>query len=303
MRSCLAGLLVFAVLLLAGQAAGKGSPLEERRGAVVREYFSRGLAERMRADASAAAGRFGGLNVFSTAQFGTSFLTGEADPGDIFDARIPGNEKIFRSYARDRLLVLNPPEKEGYCRYALAATRFVRELGYDAVLFRPDEFHPLFTRSTDTWMYLREEPVNPGAERRYYSAQVRARRVEVEGGCPMEALDSVTLCPFYVPSPASEYRPYRVVRGETVETTTRPEMINRYARTAATGEMRKWRALLGVAPCSLSFRRSVRVGAWVKADALEEKWKVGMRFSGSDRSYTWGACGLYVVPLDGEFWR
>jgi hypothetical protein len=298
-------LLLIALILLipwAG-AVGEGDPLEAARAEVLNEYFGDALVRRMHIDAAPVIERFGGINVFTTAQFGNSFLVGTVDGGEIFDARNRDNMRIFKAYAKERLLILNLSEREGYCRYALAATRFLREMGYDAVLFNPDEYHPVFTRADDTWMFIREDPVRAAGSSIFYSAQVKDRRVEVEGGLSMEALSPPSLSIFYVPSPGTEYGPYRIVETEPVKGSSSPHLLNPYRRGKASEEMLKKRAHLGIVPCPFSFRENIPVGAWVKPGALEEKWKIGMRFSGSDRAYTWGACGIYVVPLDRDLWK
>lgn len=272
---------------------------------ILDEYFPDKLVRRMKNDAKPIVERFYRINVFTSSQYGKNFVTGVVDIGDVFDARNPINRRIFKRYARDNLLILNPGEKKHYNRYALAATRFIRELGYDVVLFYPDEFHPVFTNLDDTWMFIREDPVGkPLAEDGYYySGRIKNRQIAIKGGLSLEPLNLVRTPEFYVPVAGEKYEPYQLVKSRIVTESSRPEILNPYEGTNVTLRMRKKREHLGIIPSDLSGRKAVAVGSWFEESSAEKQVKVGFRFSGNERKYTWGDCGMYVIPLDREFWK
>ena len=49
-----------------------------------------------------------------------------------------------------------------------------QEFGFDAAVFHPDEYHPAFTSTEDTWAFVREDVAAPG---NYRSARFLERRL------------------------------------------------------------------------------------------------------------------------------
>src|SRR5688500_15413435 len=78
---------------------------------------------------------FPGARPFSSAQYGSDFIVGTIRILDVFDARHTINQKAFEKYAATR------PPRVGALS---AASLFLKEFGYDTVLYPPDEFHPHF---------------------------------------------------------------------------------------------------------------------------------------------------------------
>lgn len=188
------------------------------RDKILEEYYPPALVQRMMDDARAAAEKFDGINIFSTAQYGDRFLTGIVDLGDVFDARIPENLAVFKKYARDNLLILNVDDSSHYNKYAMAADRFMKELGYDAVIFYPDEFHPVFTGEKDAWLFIREEPA--GKEKGYYiSNRLKNRRFAVTGGLPTAPKASGNHFIYYIPEAGAQYTTYKFIPDENSTTT------------------------------------------------------------------------------------
>jgi hypothetical protein len=281
---------------------------------VLATYYSPETVTLMQEDAAPIVGHYGGLNVFTTAQYGRRFIVGTVDLKDVFDARIPANHEVFKKYARDNFLITNPAPSQIYYMYSLASTRFMRELAYDGVLFRPDEFHPVFTKSTDTWLYLREEPDGVHGQHPapnvtiYYSARIDDRRPEVEGGLRMSGINSSSLWMYYIPVPetgssAEKYVPYEPVERETQHGSTSPEILNEYVPPVATAEIMARRQALGIVSSPLSNRDDLPVGGWKNQDYSDSIWRIGFSFSPSDTQLTWSGNGHYIVPLDPAYWR
>jgi len=270
--------------------------------AVLNAYFSQEQVGQMKNDAQPFIDRYG-VNLFTTAQYGTVFYVGTANIKDIFDARIDSNYKVFLKYAQDNNLILNPTPTDGsnyYSRYSLAATKFIQEFEYDAVLFRPDEYHPIFTTSSDTWMFLRDTP-----SKFYYSKRVDNRQPLIEGGLQMQPLNLADLWMFYIPVPESpKYQSYKYMEGYyPIQGTSGADNMSNFEPVTASQETINKRAQLGIIPCPLSHRNNVPVGTWKSKNYLDGTWKIGFSFSGEVKVYTWGGQGLYILPLDKEFWK
>ncbi|MDQ7822194.1 MAG: hypothetical protein RDV48_05305 [Candidatus Eremiobacteraeota bacterium] len=270
--------------------------------AVISRYFTPGLTASMRADARRIKGSFGGINIFSSAHYATTFVTGTATLRDVFDARVPGNFQIFLAYAREKF----GTDPAAYERFPLAATAFLESCGFDAVLYRPDQFHPVFTDArADTWMFLRDAPSFSSPY--YYSSRVKDRRIEVTGGMAMRA--QVSSDPlyenhwmYYIPSENSSYRQYCVPGKEenrcNSNVTGKP---SDYSPPMPSREAIERREKLGIAPSPLS-GRTLRVGGWKSEQSASESVRDGIRFVHDPEYGTWGGWGIYLLPLDREFW-
>ena len=244
---------------------------------------------------------FNELNIFSTAQYGDKFMVGVVDIEDVFDARRPENMKILREYARDNLLIQNVDESKHYNKYAMAASKFMRELGYDAVIFHPDEFHPIFTDPDDPWIFLREEPVGEKEGKYYFSGRIRDRKYVVKGGIPLEAKKTREYVQYYIPVAGSEYKPFRIIEESADKDIT--AKTNQYKKPNVTDEMRKKRKEMGIIPSPLSGRKNLRVGLWIESGKKGDMaLKHGIPFRATGKRYTWGDVGIYVIPLDKSLW-
>lgn len=294
-------LAVFFVLLIliTATAAALAADYAVKRQRILDLHYHKGTIQKMRRDAKPIFKKFNGLNVFSTFHYGTGFVTGDVTIGDVFDARIPENMEIFKRFAKKRRLVANVPERLDFNRYSKAGITFMRDLGYDAVLFYPDEFNPVFTRPDDTWMFIREEPLKkPTGSKYYYSGRIINRRLEIIGGIPMEQSKIIGFADFYVPLNGSIYEPFRIVESETIETSAKPGNLNPRKKVTVTRDMIKKREELGIRSCDLS-NIKIRVGTWVPDEDAQHR--LGLRFTGDETVYTWSDCGVYVLPLDVRF--
>ncbi|MCE1246857.1 MAG: hypothetical protein LWY06_09445 [Firmicutes bacterium] len=275
-------LLVSPVLCVEFSTAGRDRVLEE--------YFPPSLISKMKQDAEPIIKKFGGVNVFSAAQYGDCFITGQTDAGDIFDARIPENLRIFKKYARENLLIRNVPESEHYNKYAPAAVKFTEEFGFDMILFYPDEYHPVLTKPDDAWLFVREEKSEKSGEE-YLSCRLRNPAISIEGGLPMEPLKIFDFVQYYIPVAGSSYTPYK-----TADIKLPAYKLHGDGKfTAAPGNLEKRKAW-GIKASPLSGRKNLTVGTWQsKDDAV-------IRFKATGQRYTWGDNGFYAVPVDPVFW-
>lgn len=299
--------LVFAAVFSSGCSGGESTVyvtktpgFEEDLTLVLERYFSDELIARLKAETAPIREKFEGVNIFTTAQYGRRFITGTVDIKDVFDARIPHNREIFRKWAKENLLILNPPETQAYYQYALAATEFLKEFEYDAVLFYPDEFHPVLTKKTDTWLFLREEPAVEG-QPFYYSGRIDRRQIAVTGGMLMEPVDSTELWLFYIPVAGGTYESYETQSGPVVEGSTRPDLLNPYSPKDATQKIIDARKNLGIIPSNLSGIKGLKVGGWKNENYAEDIRDIGFSFSGARDRYTWGGCGHYLIAIDPRF--
>lgn len=288
--------LLFALVIVSPGLCADFS--QETRDNLLQEYFPDALVARMKADAEPFLKQFDGANIFSVCQYGNRFLVGTVDTGDIFDARIPANMKIFKDYARNNLLIQNMDDAEDYNKYALAALRFMKELGYDAVLFHPDEFNLIFTKPDDTWMFVREEPPVRKDEKYFFSGRMKRRHFAVEGGLYMVPKKTLGFSIYYIPNAGSQYEPFKPGSGEIA---IEAQGGSVYKPVTGTEEMLKKRKELGITPSPLSGRKAVNVGRWTYGEKADLEYKYGPRFKATGKEYTWGDEGFYVVPLDKDF--
>ncbi|MCD4785080.1 MAG: hypothetical protein K8T10_14795 [Candidatus Eremiobacteraeota bacterium] len=296
-------LILISILLFIGLVAPSFSAdfSRETRDRILNEYYPPQLVKQMLCDVEDIVKEFDEFNIFSSAQYGDKFMLGVVDIGDVFDAGRPGNMKIFREYARDNLLIQNVDEAEHYNKYARGANRFMKELGYDAVIFRPDEYHPVFTNPNDPWMFIREEPAGKKDGDYYYSGRVRERKNIVEGGIPLEPKKTYGCIQYYIPVAGSKYKPYRMINERADKDFT--PLSNKYKKTKITDEMRKKRKKLGIIPSPLSGRKNLRVGCWGESGKKGDMaLKHGIPFRATGKEYTWGDVGIYVIPLDKYLW-
>lgn len=276
--------------------------------AIVAEFFASEVAQNMRADAAMLLPNYGGINVFSTAQYSKRFITGNIDLGDVFDARIPANMAVFRTFASDTRLINTDPNALNYNRYSAAANRFLSDYGYDAVLFNPDEIHPLFTKTTDTWLYVREIPdgvhyTSIGTRKLYYSARITRRRIEIAGGLKMQAVNGNRSGMMYLPIPGEAYIPYAATVSAEIATSTAGANLNVSAPVTATPAQIALRRQAGIIDSPMSNHRSLRVGGWKDENYAAALLNTGFSFFDSPAQYTWGQTGHYLLPLDTAFWQ
>lgn len=299
MKSIFALVLAFLFVLLTISSGISAEFSTETRDRLLHEYLPAKLVARMKADAEPFIKKPGGSDIFSCCQYGDRFLVGTVDTGDIFDARIPENMKIFKDYARDNLLIRNVGDEDEYNKYAVAALRFMTDLGYDVVLFHPDEFNLVFTNPDDTWMFVREVPVEKTENGKHFlSVRMKNRCFAIEGGLPMAPKKTTGFSIYYIPDAEAAYVPFRAGAGKIAEEFWKNKV---YKPVTGTEEMLKKRIEMGIIPSPLSGRKAVKVGRWTGSDEAELEYKYGPRFKASGREYTWGDEGFYVVPLDADF--
>lgn len=275
--------------------------------AIASEFFASDVAQRMRSDAAALLPAYGGLNVFTTAQYSRGFFTGTIDLGDIFDARIPANLAVFRAYASAAGLIDTAPATLNYNRYSTAANRFLAEYGFDAVLFHPDEIHPLFTKTSDTWLFLREPPDGThytaiGARKLYYSARITKRRLEITGGLKLQAVNGNGSGMVYLPIPGEVYVPYAATQTTEIATSTAGAVLNLCVKMVGSADQMSLRQKAGIVASSLSGRQGIRVGSWKDERYTDSYLNIGFSFFDSPDQYTWGQNGHYLLILDPAFW-
>lgn len=243
---------------------------------------------------------FGGINIFSSAQYGDKFLMGEIDFGDIFDARNPINRRIFRKYARDNIAVLNVGDKDFYNRYAMAADKFLEEYQFDAVIFFPDEFHPVFTTPQDPWIFIRETPWGNRQGKYNISHRVRNRRFVIEGGISTKPLKRNELYQYYIPKAGASYEPYKLIDSESVQD---EPLQDQPKPISASIDVHSKRIEAGIIPSYLSGKKNIPVGLWTSGDKAIIQYKHGLTYKASNEEYTWGDRGFYLIPLHTDFWK
>ena len=277
--------------------------LEVQRRQVIDTYYPPGLIEQMRRDAAPLEGSYPGSRPFSTAQYSQSFVVATLpDLYDVFDARVPANLDHFHQWAAAQGLVLSQPPRLAYWTYAQAATAFLQRFGFDAVLYRPDEYHPGFTRTDDTWLFLREDSLQgPGT---YFSRRFVQRRQAIAGGMSLEPVPSDTLWPFYIPSSGANYTAYQAVSASPISAFAHPENLNPYQPGPATVSQQQDRLREGFLPSpNFSNRHQLLVGTWTGSTTtfVQDGFKFTSAAGLLDQ-YTWGSSGHYLLVLEGDFW-
>lgn len=273
--------------LLISWAMAQGLSWEEQKEQALTK-FDPGLVQRLQADASALVPPQAHFRPFSSCQYGRHLVRGElVELGDVYDARSPEALERFRQWAEARPELLRPGVG-AVDRLAPAAHRFFEEMGFDAVLFRPDEFHPVFTRPDDTWMFLHERGLKV-----CHSRRIQKRRHWIEGGMDMGGLAGTSMWVPRVPG----YERYHAVAEAPVsdgDGTGAP---------AVSEEQRARREAAGFVASPLSGRRRLSVATWTPWD--REMVKLGFRFEGRELGedrFTWGSQGHYLVVLEDDFW-
>lgn len=270
---------------------------------LIATYFTAAQAEEMRRDAAPLLASYPGINVLSTSQYGRRFIVGTAHVRDIFDARVPQNYEMFKRYAWDNF----GARLAYYERYAEAANKFIVDFDYDAVIFGPDELHPLFTNpATDTWMFLRDTPTVTYDF--IYSSRVENREMLYQGGLKMRPIKQgeplySSRWMYYVPAEGTDYVAYgpygdAVAADEQLRVTTGP---SNYVPHDSTAETKQKRRDYGIVECPLS-NRIIPVGGWKDEARADDNVKNGFSFKNNPVSNTWGGWGFYVLPLDQAFW-
>ena len=292
-------LTLFFFALLTGLCSASDFSTETREW-VLDEYYSTELIKTMLNDSASIVKHFGGINIFSSAQYGDKFLVGEIDFGDIFDARNPINRRIFRKYARDNIAVLNVGDKDFYNRYAMAADKFLEEFQFDAVIFFPDEFHPVFTTPQDSWIFVREIPWGNRQGKYNITRRVRNRRFAVEGGIKTKPLKRNKLYQYYIPKAGASYEPYKLIDSETIQD---EPLKDQPKPITSSMDVHSKRIEAGIIPSYLSGKKNIPVGLWTSGDKAMIKYKYGLTYKASNEEYTWGDRGFYLIPLHKDFWK
>lgn len=310
MRRYVGVFLLGAGLLAAGCGGGRGTaraadaaPPNPALSGTLSSYLSQNLppelAQRMATEGAVVQAAFPpGVNALSTAQYGTRFVTGTVNLGDVYDARIPQNAVIFQQWAAQQGLVACDPPEDHVQLYSDAAIAFMREFQYDAVLYFPDEFHPVFTRPLDTWLFLREEAPPDGPQQNFTSRRLTDRTVRVAGGVPMAPSAFVGFFYFYFPTGNQAYESYRLVEGPHVST-----LPGAYAPVVGDGNAVAARQASGQVASPLSGRLQVPVGTWMGPSASTHAVENGVRIGDDPDIYTWSDVGEYYLVLAPEFWE
>lgn len=269
-------------------------------------YFNDALVGQMRSDAAPFVAQYEGVNIFSTAHYGRVFITGQVTIKDVFDARLPQNYEIFKKYAFDNFGI----KAAFYERYAEAANQFIEEFGYDVVLLNPDELHPVHSNQFDTWMLIRDKPTNVFDV--YYSTRVINRAISLVGGLKMRALTSgdAYYTPnwmYYIPQDGAQYVPYTtdtsVITISEIESPTEKLTfgVSNYVPEDATDLQIAKRRTYGIVDSNLS-NKTIRVGGWKNEAYSNSIIQFGVSFRNNPNSMSWGGWGLYLLPLESEFW-
>lgn len=274
---------------------------------IISTYFNQDTVRQMQIDAAPIKAMYNGLNVFSTSMYNTTYITGTVSIKDVFDARIPENYEIFQKYAYDNF----GTKLYFFERFAEAANKFMLDFQYDAVLFRPDEMHPVFTDvNNDTWMFLRDYPSAECQQKytRFYSSRVQNRKIAITGGMklrmiqPTDALYS-SYWMYYIPDTGATYISYvatSAASGEQfAEKDTGP---SDYVPQNATSEAINKRRNYGIIESSLS-NRTLTAGGWKNSANAQDMVNNGLTFNNNPVSSTWGGWGLYLLPMDTAFWK
>ncbi|MDQ7822187.1 MAG: hypothetical protein RDV48_05270 [Candidatus Eremiobacteraeota bacterium] len=271
---------------------------------VLAYYFPSDIVNKMKADSAPFIAQYGGLNVMSTSMYGRAFITGTASIKDVFDARIPQNYTIFQRYAYDNFGIKATPYF--YERYAEAANKFIQECGYDAVIFHPDELHPVFTDpTTDTWMLLRDCPTNSADI--FYSTRVTDRKIAIQGGVEMKMMTATDPLyskdwMYYVPNNVNDYTPYAAPSKAQEVQEKLTFATSNYAPQDASADALNKRVSLGIVESPLLSNKTIQVGGWKQASLAQDMVTSGISFRNNPNSGTWGGWGLYVLALDARYW-
>ena len=256
------------------------------------------LQATMRSDRDRVLTRYpAGVNALSTSQYGTRFLEGTVDLGDVFDARVPANALAFQTWAAQQGLVATEKPSDHVSIYSEAAAAFVVYYQYDAVVFFPDEFHPVLTHPTDTWLFLRETPPAGGPASNFNSRRMTQRQVTLGGGIPMAPSPLTGLFYFYFPTGHQAYASYEFLSGPVVSTVAGP-----YTPVVGDQVALQRRQEAGHVASPLSMRPSVRVGAWMTESDAAGALQNGMTVAEDPVIYTWSDDGLYLLGLESDFW-
>lgn len=271
-------------------------------------YFGNGMAEKISGQAAPIIQQYGGVNLFSTAQYGRNFIEGDAYVYDIYDARITGNYAIFQQYAWDNFGL-----RAYYDRFAKAASQFIQDYDYDGILFYPDEFHAVLTNYNDTWIFLRDAPSDPAAYNIFYSQRVKNLKVSVTGGYKMSPMQSQnplysSSYMYYCPDLQTSYSDYTT---QVPRTFTDTDENGYYARLtfgpsdyiphSPSRQALANRKELGITASPLS-NSSIRVGGWKAEDRTASMLANGITFVPNPGTMTWGGQGLYLLVLQKEYW-
>lgn len=245
------------------------------------------------------AGLYPEINLFSTAHYGRVFIAGEVTLGDIFDARDPENMKIFLEYAACRRI---PPGCDRVGRYSRAAHQFLEEFAYDAVLFRPDEYHPLYTRPDDTWLFVRDCPGGIESSR-YFSERLSRRQAWIFGGIAMEPGQSPEDGEiYYVPCGGVSYIPFGTGPLPFPQAEAEDFPTSGYRPESAGSEALEKRRRRGLSVSPLS-GRTVAAGAWKSETGFRMLLERGFLLKNDPYRNTWGGYGIYLLPLSADFWK
>jgi hypothetical protein len=299
-------------------------------------YFPPDLVQSMKSDAAPIIASYGGMNVFSTAQYSKAFLVGTVTIKDVFDARIPLNYEIFSKYAYDNfgIRLKSPSERQAafradaatpspspsattspspspslppyYLRYAEAANKFITDFEYDAILFRPDELHPIFTDPVnDTWLFVVDHPTNSADI--YYSTRVQNRSIGITGGLAMRAMTSQDPLysadwMYYIPNEnVANYTPYVMSAKSCGPQEKLVSQTSNYVPLDASPAAIAKRTQYGIVSSPLS-NQSLRAGGWKNQNYINDMVTNGVSFQNAPLGGTWGGWGLYLLPLDEKFW-
>lgn len=273
--------------------------LEFERQQVLSKYFSPQLVSQWRVDAERINKQFE-VNVFSSCQYGKYFLVGEVGLGEVFDARLENNRRAFQRFAETRALIRQTSFCERYSRYAKAAVKFLDYFGYHSVLYYPDEFHPLFTRTDDCWLFIYQPAAKPNADGIHYSTRADKRRLVVYGGVDMSAAEAEAYCLFYVPQ--DSYEPYRPITMLPFYGFQDSSHVQPYEVKAATAMQMARRDSAQLAPSVFS-NKTINVGRWVSREKAYRELRNGFSFTAVDSVYTWSAMGFYGLPLGSMLWK
>lgn len=284
------------------QAQANTVPAVDSAGQSLTEYLSQALdantVAQMRSDQTEVLARYpAGVNVLSTAQYGTRLLEGRVDIGDVFDARIPANATAFQAWANEQGLINPSFPVDHVSIYSDAAAAFVVEFEYDAVLFFPDEFHPVFTKPSDTWLFLREDPQPGGPSTDFRSSRILRRKIALGGGLPMSPSPLTGLFYFYFPSTDQPYSSYEFLDGP--ENSTVPGSYTPVTGDPAAVQRRQE---AGHVASGLSGRNAVGVCAWMNEAAAQAALEEGLLVPEDPVIFTWSGDGLYLLPLEADFW-
>jgi len=286
------------VLLISNCAPPPANDFENSKQFVLVHYYSPQLIYQWKNDANKITKHFP-VNIFSVCQYGTFFLTGEVQLGNVFDARFTTNRKAFKDFAQSKKLIQKTKPCESYARFAKAAPRFLDYFGYQAVFYYPDEFHPLFTSINDCWLFV-YEPVREAVPNNiYYSQRVDNRRIAVHGGLPMIQAPEQQYCLFYIPQ--GIYEPYSFLDTFPTSGYQDTSHVHLYEMPKISPQQiaRRDSAHHVASPFS---NQTILIGRWVPAEKAYKELQNGFSFTAVDSIYTWSDQGFYAIPLDSTIW-